>query len=50
MFAQHLVPHIRTPLFALQPRIDSWQIDNELVADKEDARAINWFGALCTRT
>src|SRR5437764_990138 len=30
LFAEHVSPFIKTPIFALQARYDTWQIGNEL--------------------
>jgi len=49
MFAEHSVPSIETPLFAMQSRYDSWQIQNILGVDKGDSAKINQFGENFTR-
>lgn len=48
MFAQHVVPHIRTPLFVLQPRVDSWQVSEELGTTQDQVDIVNWYGDLVT--
>lgn len=48
MFAQHVVPHIRTPLFVLQPRVDSWQVSEELGSTQGQYDMVNWYGDLVT--
>lgn len=30
LFAEHLAPHISTPIFHMGSRYDSWQLDNQL--------------------
>lgn len=41
-FAEHTIPFVKTPIFALQPRFDSWQADNVLGNRSEDK--MNNFG------
>eukprot|EP00123_Amoebidium_parasiticum_P011153 comp20540_c0_seq1/m.26340 comp20540_c0_seq1/g.26340 ORF comp20540_c0_seq1/g.26340 comp20540_c0_seq1/m.26340 type:complete len:397 (-) comp20540_c0_seq1:379-1569(-) len=45
IFAEHVVPYIRTPFYALQSRFDSWQADNVVVS--RDADKMNPFGDEC---
>jgi hypothetical protein len=42
MFAENIMQYIKTPVFALQSRFDSWQIDNDL--QSHDAAMINAWG------
>jgi len=44
-FAEHTVPYITTPIFPLQSRFDSWQLDNEL-GNKSDNSLVNLYGSL----
>ena len=46
MFAQHLAPFIKTPLFVLQAQYDSWQVPN-ILGSKTPA-LVNEFGANLT--
>merc|ERR1712146_330421 len=46
MFAEHTAPHIKTPVFALQSKYDSWQSDHVLYT-KTDAM-MNALGANIT--
>ncbi|KAA0163629.1 hypothetical protein FNF31_02790 [Cafeteria roenbergensis] len=46
MFAEHTAPHIKTPVFALQSKYDSWQSDHVL-STKTDAM-MNALGANIT--
>lgn len=48
VFAEYLTPHINTPLFALQPRHDHWQIWH-IVGKPFDYALINEFGVNITR-
>lgn len=43
VFARNLVPHITTPLFAVQPQYDQWQIWH-VVGKPYDLHTINEFG------
>jgi len=43
-FAEHTAPHLTTPLFPLQSRFDSWQVDN--ILGSRDATQINTYGAV----
>jgi len=45
MFAEHTVPYITTPIFPLQSRYDSWQLDNILGTKNDDGLA-NAYGQL----
>eukprot|EP00698_Gefionella_okellyi_P004336 TRINITY_DN14011_c0_g1_i1.p1 TRINITY_DN14011_c0_g1~~TRINITY_DN14011_c0_g1_i1.p1 ORF type:complete len:386 (-),score=77.54 TRINITY_DN14011_c0_g1_i1:67-1224(-) len=47
IFAEHVSPFIRTPLFAMQSQYDAWQIGNDL--DSKDPAAINKYGARLTQ-
>jgi hypothetical protein len=42
MFAENIMEYIHTPVFALQSRFDSWQIDNDL--QSHDTDMINAWG------
>jgi len=44
IFAEHTVPFIKTPIFPLQSRYDSWQIDN-ILGTKDDTE-VNNYGTL----
>jgi len=46
-FAEHTTPHLITPIFPLQSRFDSWQIDN--ILGSRDATAVNTYGTLFTK-
>lgn len=43
IFAQNLAPHIETPLFALQPRFDQWQIWH-VIGKPYNVSVVNEFG------
>ena len=45
-FAANVAPFVQTPVFALQSRFDSWQIENELAANRSEVDPINSFGDL----
>jgi len=42
-FAEHTAPFIRTPFFALQSLVDSWQVGNELGVPRTDNAKINTY-------
>jgi len=44
-FAEHTVPYITTPVFPLQSRYDSWQLDN-ILGTKSVNDVVNQYGAL----
>jgi hypothetical protein len=46
LFAAHLSPFVKTPLFALQAKYDAWQIPN--ILRSADSKVINAFGANLT--
>lgn len=48
IFAANVAPYVQTPMFALQPRFDSWQVDNELAVDHVAADDINEYGTRLT--
>jgi len=49
MFAANVIPYINTPLLILQPRYDSWQIENILGYNHDDAvtnkDVVNQYGS-----
>lgn len=47
-FAEHTVPFIQTPLFALQSVVDSWQLGEEL-GDSADPTLVNTYRNATTR-
>jgi len=48
-FAEHTVPFIETPLFALQSVVDSWQLGNELGNSKDPSVVNNYRNATTRR-
>lgn len=47
MFAEHVSPYIRVPIFPLQPEYDSWQIANNL-GNNSTGIVNNWGATLTT--
>jgi len=44
MFAEHTVPFLKTPIFPLQSRYDSWQVGN--ILGSQDPASVNNYGDL----